>query len=39
MKKGGAAAEEDKQVEESVYVKEMRDAIKVQKSILRYRLV
>ena len=28
-KKGGTVAEEDKQVEESVYVKEMRDAIKV----------
>ena len=28
-KKGGAVAEEDNKVEESVYVKEMRDAIKV----------
>lgn len=28
-KKGGTVAEEDKQVEESVFVKEMRDAIKV----------
>ena len=39
LKEAEQFAEEDKQVEESVYVKEMRDAIKVQKSILRYRLV
>ena len=37
--KKGAPVEEDKPVEDSVYVKEMRDAIKVEKSILRYRLV
>ena len=36
-KKG--AVEEQTQVEESMYVKEMREAIKVQKGILRYRLV
>ena len=34
-----AAAEEEKAVEESVYVKEMREAIRVEKSIFRYRLV
>lgn len=38
-KKGAPAAEEEKTIEESVYVKEMREAIKVEKSILRYRLV
>ena len=38
-KKGAPAQEEEKAVEESIYVKEMRDAIKVEKSILRYRLV
>lgn len=31
-------AEDDKPVEDSQYVKEMRAAIKVEKSILRYRL-
>lgn len=38
-KKGAAVVEEDKSVEESIYVKEMREAIKVEKSILRFRLV
>ena len=38
-KKGAAAVEEEKPVEDSIYVKEMKDAIKVEKSILRYRLV
>lgn len=38
-KKGAAAAEEDKSIEESIYVKEMREAIKVEKSILRFRLI
>ena len=38
-KKGATAVEEDKNVEESIYVKEMREAIKVEKSILRFRLV
>lgn len=38
-KKGQPAQEEEKAVEESIYVKEMREAIKVEKSILRYRLV
>lgn len=38
-KKGAAAVEEDKTIEDSVYVKEMREAIKVEKSILRFRLV
>ena len=37
--KKGAAVEEDKPIEDSVYVKEMREAIKVEKSIFRYRLV
>ena len=31
--------EDEKPLEDSIYVKEMRDAIKVEKSILRYRLV
>jgi len=31
--------EEVKEVEESPYIKEMKDAIKVEKSILRFRLV
>ena len=38
-KKGQPAQEEEKAVEESIYVKEMRESIKVEKSILRYRLV
>lgn len=38
-KKGAAVAEEEKVVEESIYVKEMREAIKTEKQILRYRLV
>ena len=38
-KKGQPAAEEEKAVEESIYVKEMREAIKNEKSILRYRLI
>lgn len=38
-KKGQPAAEEDKAVEESIYVREMREAIRVEKSIYRYRLV
>jgi len=45
-KKGGKAAPakkeavvEQKVVEESLYVKEMKEAIKVEKSILRFRLV
>ena len=47
-KKGGKAApakkatkevEEVKEVEESPYIKEMKEAIKVEKSILRFRLV
>lgn len=39
-KKGkDAGVEEEKPVEDSIYVKEMKDAIKVEKSILRYRLV
>ena len=38
-KKGGTAQEEEKQVEESIYVKEMRESIRVEKGILRYRLV
>lgn len=37
-KKGAPAAEEEKAIEESIYVKEMREAIKVEKSIFRYRL-
>ena len=37
--KKGAAVEDEKPLEDSIYVKEMRDAIKVEKSILRYRLV
>lgn len=31
--------EEDRQVEDSIYVKELKEAIKVEKSIFRYRLV
>lgn len=38
-KKGAPAAEEEKVAEESIYVKEMREAIKVEKTILRFRLV
>ena len=38
-KKGGTAQEEEKQVEESIYVKEMRETIRIEKGILRYRLV
>lgn len=38
-KKGVPAVEDEQQKEESVYVKEMREAIKVEKSILRFRLV
>ena len=38
-KKGAPAAEEEKVLEESIYVKEMREAIKTEKSILRFRLV
>ena len=38
-KKGGTAQEEEKQVEESQYVKEMRESIRIEKGILRYRLV
>ena len=38
-KGGGPTADDDKQSEESIYVKEMRDAIRIQKGILRYRLV
>lgn len=38
-KKGQQAVEEDQSKEESAYVKEMREAIKVEKSILRFRLV
>ncbi len=34
----GAAVEEEKPTEDSIYVKEMKEAIKVEKSILRYRL-
>ncbi len=34
-----AAAEEEKAIEESIYVKEMREAIRVEKSIFRYRVV
>lgn len=37
-KKGTTPAEEEKVAEESVYVKEMREAIKTEKSIFRYRL-
>lgn len=37
--KKGAPVEEEKVVEESIYVKEMKDAIKVEKSIFRYRLI
>ena len=37
-KKGAPAAEEEKSVEESTYVKEMREAIKISKSNFRYRL-
>ena len=33
------AAEEEKPTEESVYVREMKETIKVEKSILRFRLV
>ena len=38
-KKGAAAVEEDKTAEDSFYIKEMREAIKIEKSILRFRLV
>lgn len=38
-KKGAAAQEEEKAVEESIYIKEMREAIRVEKSIMRFRLV
>ena len=38
-KKGAVAVEEDKTAEESIYIKEMREAIKIEKSILRFRLV
>ena len=38
-KKGAPAAEEEKSTPESIYVQEMREAIKVEKSIYRYRLV
>lgn len=38
-KKGAPAAEEEKVVEESIYIREMREAIKTEKSIFRYRLV
>ena len=36
---GGPAADEEKTTEDSVYVKEMREAIRIEKGILRYRLV
>jgi hypothetical protein len=36
--KGKAAANEDESKPESIYIKEMKDAIKVEKSILRFRL-
>jgi hypothetical protein len=35
----GAPVEEEKPQEESIYVKEMKDAIKVEKGILRFRLI
>lgn len=38
-KKATKEVEEVKEVEESPYVKEMKEAIKVEKSILRFRLV
>ena len=38
-KKGAVAAETETAIPESVFVQEMRDAIKVEKSIYRYRLV
>jgi len=39
-KKGvNTAVEEEKANEDSIFVKEMREAVKVEKSILRYRLI
>lgn len=38
-KKGGNVADEAVAVEESIYVKEMKETIKVEKGILRFRLV
>ena len=37
--KGKAAVEEEKSVEESAFAREMKEAIRVEKSILRFRLV
>jgi len=37
--KGNLQIEEEKQAEESLYVKELKEAIKVEKGIYRYRLV
>lgn len=40
VKKGATKVEEDSQaIEESIYVKEMRESIKIEKAILRFRLV
>ena len=38
-KKAAQTNDEEKAVEDSIYVKEMKEAIRVEKSILRYRLV
>jgi hypothetical protein len=37
--KGKAAVEEEKSVEESIFAREMKEAVRVEKSILRFRLV
>lgn len=38
-KKGATQQEEERVVEESIYAKEMKEAIKVEKSIFRFRIV